>query len=218
MRKLFKTFALLLVGLLALFVLVGCGGDEDVENEKMPVSFVSATPPSGSCPAANASITLTFDGEPEEVRVNPGVAFTSGKTVTVSGPFTPGPLTLSVTWADGTHTLTYGLGCWVDVYLPEVTGGTVEDSDKNVNPEVINSEGKIEISFSEEVTGNIALQTEAGDDVGWLGKVHGNKATLELVKGRMIGNETTYVIVGKVSDATGNEAEVKITFVTKSKE
>ena len=41
--------------------------------------------------------------------------------------------------------------------------------------------------------------------------------TLELVKGRELKNETTYIIVGKVSDAVGKEYEVNITFVTKAK-
>ena len=68
------------------------------------------------------------------------------------------------------------------------------------------------------MTGNIALQTEGGDDVGWLGKVEGNKGTLELVKGRELENETTYVIRGKVSDAAGNSTDVSVTFVTKGKE
>ena len=218
MRKLFGTLALLLADLLVVFVLVGCGGDEDVENEKMPVSFVSADPPSGSCDiAANASITLTFDGEPEDVTVSPGTAVSSGKNVTVSGPFTPGPLSLAVSWADGSTTLTYAL-CGFAQYPPMVTGGTVEDGDKDVNPETINSAGKIEITFNTDVTGNIALQTQGGADVGWLGKVEDNKATLELVKGREIVSETTYVIVGKVSNPTGDEAAFKITFVTRGKE
>ena len=99
-----------------------------------------------------------------------------------------------------------------------MTGGTVKDGDKDVDPEAINSDGIIEITFSEEMTGHIALQTEGGDDVGWLGKVEGTTGTLELVKGKEIGSETTYVIVGRVSDAAGNEAEVRITFVTKGKE
>ncbi len=68
------------------------------------------------------------------------------------------------------------------------------------------------------MTGNIALQTEGGDDVGWIGKVEGNKATLELVKGRELKNETTYVIKGKVSDATGDTINVSVTFVTRGKE
>ncbi|RKU38474.1 hypothetical protein C6496_06605 [Candidatus Poribacteria bacterium] len=68
------------------------------------------------------------------------------------------------------------------------------------------------------MAGNITLQTEAGDDVGWLGKVGGNKGILELVKGRELDNETTYIIAGKVSDAAGNSTDIKITFVTKGKE
>lgn len=76
----------------------------------------------------------------------------------------------------------------------------------------------IEIEFAVEMTGNIALQTEGGDDVGWLGKVEGYKGTLELVKGRELQNETTYVIRGKVRDAAGNAIDVSVTFVTKGKE
>ena len=97
-------------------------------------------------------------------------------------------------------------------------GGTVKDGDTDIDPEIINSDGKIEIEFTEEVTGNIALQTESGGDVGWIGKVEGNKAILELVKGRELTAETTYVITGKVSDAAGNSTDVSVTFVTKGKE
>ena len=68
------------------------------------------------------------------------------------------------------------------------------------------------------MTGHIALQTEGGDDVGWLAKVEGNKGILELVKGRELENETTYVIAGKVSDTAGNSTDVSVTFVTKTKE
>ena len=105
-----------------------------------------------------------------------------------------------------------------DNTAPTVTGGTVSDGDEDVDPEGINSDGTIEITFSEDVSGNIALQTEGGDDVGWIGKVEGTTGTLDLVKGKEIGNETTYVIAGKVADAAGNETEVSVTFTTKGKE
>ena len=98
-----------------------------------------------------------------------------------------------------------------------VTGGTVKDGDTDVDPELINKDGKIVILFSEDVFGNIVLQTEGGDDVGWIGKVEGNTATLELVKGRELTTETTYVIKGKISDAAGNSFDVSVTFVTKGK-
>jgi hypothetical protein len=73
------------------------------------------------------------------------------------------------------------------------------------------------IEFTEDVTGNIALQTEGGDEIAWLGTVEGNKATLELVKGRELANETVYVIASKVSTAVGIESDIEITFVTKGK-
>ena len=218
MTKLFRTLALLLAGLLAISMLAGCGGgDEDTGDDPVAAAFVSANPPAGSTIAANASITLTFDNAPADVTVSPGTAAPSGKNVTVSGPFTPGPLSLAVSWADGSTTLTYTVTA-PDTDAPTVTGGTVSDGDKDVDPEGINTDAKIEITFSEEVTGNIALQTDAGEDVGWLGKVDGTTGTLELVKGKEIGNETTYVIAGKVSDAAGNSTDVKVTFVTKGKE
>ena len=216
MTKLFRSLVLLLVGLLAVSMLAGCGGDDDtVTDEPVPVNFVSATPPGGEI-AANRIIVVTFDNSPADVIVNAGTVTVAGKTAAIVGPFTPGALALTITWADGIQTLNYvvGLCCATP---PGITGGTVKDGDTDVDPEVINSAGKIEITFSEEVTGNIALQTEGGDNVGWLGKVEGSKGTLELVKGKEIGNETTYVIAGKVSDAAGNSTDVSVTFVTKGK-
>ena len=124
---------------------------------------------------------------------------------------------MTITWADGTQALNYTVPA-PDTDPSAVTGGTVSDGDKDVDPEAINSDAKIELEFSEDVSGNVALQTEGGDDVGWLGKVEGNRAVLEMVRGREIGNEMTYVIKGKVSDAAGNSTDVSITFVTKAKE
>ena len=216
MTKLFRTFALLLAGLLAMSLIVGCGGDDTEEEEAAPANFVSATPPGGDI-AANGSITVTFDNAPADVTVSAGTVTVAGKSATITGPFTPGALALTITWADGTQALTYNVTA-PDTDPPAVTGGTVSDGDKDVDPEAINSAAAIELEFSEDVSGNVALQTESGDDVGWLGKVEGNKATLELVKGKEIGNETTYVIAGKVSDAAGNSTDVSVTFVTKGKE
>ena len=43
-----------------------------------------------------------------------------------------------------------------------------------VDPDAINSAGKIEIQFTEEAMGYIVLQTGSGEDLGWLGKVEGH--------------------------------------------
>ena len=219
MAKLFRTFALVLAALFALSLIVGCGGDDAAEEEVAAAEFSSAAPASGSEIAANTNITLTFSSDPGEVTVAGATVTGGGKTRTVAGPFAEGALTLAVSWTngDGSTSLSYTVKA-ADNTAPTVTGGTVSDGDEDVDPEDINGDGTIEVTFSEEVSGNIALQTEAGEDVGWIGKVEGTKGTLELVKGKEIGNETTYVIAGKVADAAGNETEVSVTFTTKGKE
>ena len=183
---------------------------------RQPVAFVSIEPTIESELAVDGTITLTFDNPPTGVTVNEGDATITDNTVTITGPFTPGTLELTIAWADGSLTLTYTVA-QPDTEAPSITGGTVNNDDTDVDAAEINSSGLIEVEFSEEVTGTIALQTEAGDNVGWIGKVEGNKAILELVKGKELGNlisEITYVIVGKVEDAAGNETDINITFTT----
>ena len=180
------------------------------------MAFVRANPAGGSELAVDDTITLTFDSRPNDLTVNTGTAQVIAKKVRITGPFDPGALALTITWADGSQTLTYTVAT-PDTEAPEITGGTVNDGDKSVDPEAINSRGQIEIAFSEEVTGNITLRTKAGVNAGWLGKVDGNTGILELVKGKELGNEIIYVIGGKVSDAAGNETRLNITFTTESK-
>ena len=189
-----------------------------VDNQEETVAaakFFSATPASGTTITTNATITLTFSSNPGDVTSSAGTVRGSGKTRTIRGPFQAGPLTLNITWTNGNGNITLRYTTVApDIEPAKVTGGTVRDGDEDVDPEEINGDGKIEVTFSEEVAGNIALQTEGGKDVGWIGKIEGSKGTLELVRGKEIGAETTYVIKGKVSDAAGNETEVDITFTT----
>ncbi len=180
-----------------------------------PVAFVSIDPTIESQLTADSTITLTFDNPPEDVTVSKGTATITDNTVTITGPFAPGSLELTITWADGSLEFTYTVA-EADTEAPSITGGTINDGDTDVDAEGINSSALIEVEFSEAVSGTIALQTEDDDDVGWLGKVEGNKAVLELVKGKELDPETTYVIAGKVEDAAGNETDINITFTTAS--
>ncbi len=84
----------------------GCGGDDEDTYIETPVLFHSARPPGGEI-AANGSIFVTFDGMPFDVAVSEGTVTVDGKTATITGPFTPGPLVLTITWVDGTEELNY---------------------------------------------------------------------------------------------------------------
>ena len=183
---------------------------------RTPAAFVRANPTVNSELAVDDTITLTFDNPPEDVTVSTGDATTIRKTVEITGPFDPGPLALTIVWADGVQTLTYIVRV-PDTEAPKITSGSVNDGDKDVDPKALNSGGRIEVEFSEEVTGNIALQTVAGADAGWLGKIAGKNGTLELVKGKELDNEITYVIAGKVEDTAGNSTDINIRFTTASK-
>lgn len=186
-------------------------GTSPVESTAI-VNLVSAHPASGSEILRQSIITLTFDKVPTNVVVSSGVGMLRGRVLIIQGRFTPGILNLTVTWAGGRTRLTYIVVA--DSDPPRVTGGTVKNG-AYVDAEVINSAAKIEVTFSEQVRGHIALQTFGGDDVGWLGGVEGNKGVLELVSGKEIGNGTLYAIVCVVTDAAGNRAEIKTLFHTK---
>ena len=181
-----------------------------------PAAFVSANPKARSQIDVDDTITLTFDNPPEDVTVNIGTARIIGKRVRITGAFDPGALALTITWADGTQTLNYTVRV-PDTEAPKITSGSVNNGDKDVDPDALNLPGRIEVTFNETVTGNIALQTVTGADVGWRGKVEGKKGTLELVRGKELGNEIIYVIGGKVSDAAGNSTNINIRFTTAPK-
>ena len=203
-------------GALALTVTWADGTQTLTYTIRAPVALIRANPASGATLDVDDTITLTFDNRPREVKVSTGTARTTGKTVKIKGPFDAGPLVLTITWADGTQTLTYTIEA-SDTEAPKITGGTFSNGEKDVDSEKVNSSGQIEVNFNESVNGNIALQTAAGNNVGWLGNVRGKKATLKLVRGKEIDGGTTYVIAGKVSDTAGNSTDINIRFTTASK-
>ena len=100
--------------LVSVLIITMLGCDTDIEEDVRdlePVQFVSADPPSGSTLLSNATISVSFDGIPTDLIVPQGVVSRSAqthKTVTISGPFAVGELTLTMQWKDGrTHTLVY---------------------------------------------------------------------------------------------------------------
>ena len=183
---------------------------------RTPAAFVRANPAVRSQIDVDDTIILTFDNPPEDVTVNTGTTRITGKRVRITGPFDAGRLALTVVWADGTQTLNYTVRA-PDTEAPKITSRSVNNGDKDVAPEALNTRGQIEVTFNETVTGTIALRTAAGVDAGWIGKVSGKKGTLELVRGKELDNAITYVIAGKVSDAAGNSTDINIRFTTAPK-
>ena len=106
------------------FSTIFLSGMEGCKPEEEPAVFVSATPSDGSTIQEDATIVAVFDAPPSglDVDVPAGVTFSlSGTTVTITGGFTPGPLNLTFTWADGTTVLTYT----VEADIPPAPEGMV---------------------------------------------------------------------------------------------
>ena len=72
-----------------------------------PVAFANAFPPNGSVIQRDDTISVVFDSVPANVAVTAGTAKTEGQTVTISGPFTVGPLDLTISWRGGARMLNY---------------------------------------------------------------------------------------------------------------
>ena len=176
---------------------------------------MSVYPPIGSTIAVDAVITVIFDNVPADVITSSGIATVAGKTLAIAGPFTPGAFKLTIAWADGTQTLTYTIPV-PNTEPPRIIGGTIQDGAFITFDAIdeLNRFGRIEIEFSEQVSGNIEIEDKSGAKIIWLGKFEETKGILEVLKGYELLDGRTYVIVGKAVDAAGNSTEFKITFET----
>lgn len=104
MKTKINLFGRCCIGVVLLIGLIGFGEDAVEED---PVAFVQEIPATNSEIQPDATIIVSFDGTPSGVNVNGGKFSVSGPAVTITGPFTPGTLNLTVTWADGTQPLAY---------------------------------------------------------------------------------------------------------------
>lgn len=106
-----------LIGVIA-FTILGCGGTDGVDEEidvVAPAQFVSADPPNGAVLLPKmTTITVLFDSNPRDLRViREGLncnGFTikfADKTVTITGNFPLGELTLVLRWQTEEYTLVY---------------------------------------------------------------------------------------------------------------
>ena len=105
MKTHINLFTLICLGIAVIFLsgMEGCGKDET------PVTFIEAVPEDGSIIQKYETIIVTFDGEPIDLNVTGADFSVAGSTVTIEGPFTPGTLTLVITWGGGATALTYAV-------------------------------------------------------------------------------------------------------------
>ena len=222
-------FRILTILTALLVALSSCSETEEPVGvvSECPIYFVQASPPAGSPIDMDDTIVVTFDRVILDASVNVGTAVARGMTLTISGPWTPGVLNLVVKWGDshglvqvhGKHTLIYDV-LPPDTEAPYIVYSSIKEGDivdpNGWDPDAIDFDFlRIDVTFSEEVSGFIELLNEDGDNVGWLGRVQGNKGKLELVRGKeLTGCGAKYVIAGKVSDEAGNTLEFKINFGT----
>lgn len=76
------------------------------------------------------------------------------------------------------------------------------------------------VGIHEEVNGDIDIQTQMGDNIGWELEFQlpwkRNRITLGRSDGKPLKPETTYVVTGKFTDFA-NETEIKLIFTTSEK-
>ena len=128
----------------------------------LTAAFVSANPASPSQIAVNDTITLTFDNPPEECYSQHGCCQNHWENSEHHRSL-----------QTGSSRFDHRLGGWrpntqlyrprvPDTEAPKITSSSVNNGDKDVDPEALNLPGRIEVTFNETVTGNIALRTAAG--------------------------------------------------------
>ena len=183
--------------------------------------FKSSNPPDGGELAANASLTLTFSAAPKNVTINGKPATVAGKTAILAGPHTPGQTAFAIAWDNGPGGVAGSATITLNVKGPDTTAPTITRKNfrsKNADTEPLNKDGVI-IEFSEPIARHsLKLTLEDGTDLGWAPKVDGTKVTFEPLKGKELGNDTTYIVQGRVEDAAGNKTVIRELFVTRLKE
>ena len=238
-HKFWGVLALIISIMFVAFMVTGCGGDGNNDDDAAaandddddaaaeeegppPATMVTVDPAAGATVPSNQQFSLTFDQGVTAATVNGAAATGSGLNWTASPALAQGSATLNVGWTnrDGS-TGSEAVGPYTiddpDEQAPMITSGTVDDGAADVDPAPINA-GGFRFDFDEAVTGSIKLTDEAGADLNWTPNVGGQTATLGVVAGQEIANETTYIVEIDVQDGAGNATTTKITFVTKAKE
>lgn len=223
MKKLLRISAMITAALMV-FVMIGCGGDEEEEGDTTAPEFVSASPASGAEIAANAQVTLTFSETMGSVTVTGGTVTLSGKTAVVApagGAWASGSLT--VTGEDKAGNALAAVSLTYTLKAADSTAPKIDDaacSPKNgasgVDPASV---AEIKIVFNE--TMSEAKVEAAGDLDGKISpEFDGDKTlTCKFLGGFKLGNEMEIELTIAGKDSAGNAlSTTSYTFATMAKE
>ena len=231
-----RSGVLITLGILMLGIFSGCTLVDDYEDDEYEESMdllhpeeeydrppsaieVAVQPRPGATIRSDTPFNLAFDQAVTLASVNGAAATGSGRNWAASPALSEGNVGIYVSWEnrDGS-TGCQSVGPYFvrdpDVTPPVITGGTVRDRERNVDPEPINGVG-FRLDFNEPITGSIQLTDEAGVDLNWIANIVDWTATLTPVAGQELVNEATYRIEIDVQDGAGNPLQKTITFVTK---
>jgi len=223
MKKLLRISALITAALM-IFVMIGCGDDDEEEGDTTAPTFVSASPASGAEIAANASIILTFSEAMGSVSVSGGTVALDGKTATATpagGAWASGSITVTGEDKAGNalaaQTLTYTLKA-ADKEAPKIDDAACSPKNgaSGVDPADV---AEIKIVFSE--TMSEAKVTAAGDLDGKIFPEFDKDKTLtcKFLGGFKLGNEMEIEFTLSGKDLAGNDlSTTSYTFTTMAKE
>jgi hypothetical protein len=225
MKRSLRIFALLAAASMLIWM-VGCGGDDEEEEDLGPEPVVESTIPApGATVAGNASVTFTLNKTLAEASVAgaAGTTTVAGKVVTFvpTGNMPAGPVTLTLTGADSggqevTHTLSFTAGA-VDETPPALDGGNCDPKDGADGVDPADYAETITIAFSEALADATVTSKEpdfkSTDELS----ADGKSLVITFLQYSM-PNETEFVIAITASDAAGNSAELEYSFTTMAKE
>jgi len=222
MKNVLRISALLTAALMV-FIMIGCGGDDETATANPPV-LVSTSPAAGGEIAANGSISITFDKAMKTVTVNGSAATVAGKVATWQATgLTPGPVTLTIdgTSSDGgtLATATVALTAVApDTTAPDIVGDSCSPKNgaSGVDPATVTS---IVIVFTEAM-GSAKVDSFEPADAKVDSKLTDDKTlTISFLGGYKLGNEMEVKVTVSGSDKAGNALKTTAyTFATMKKE
>lgn len=223
MKKFLRISALLTAALMV-FIMVGCGGEEEGEKDTTPPTLASSNPANGGTMAANGSLTLVFSENMKEVTVNGTPATGSGKNWTWQATgLAAGAATLKVNGSDMAGNKLAEVAISVTVTAPDTTPPDIDGNAcdpkagaDGVDPAAVS---KIKIAFTEDM-GEAKVDAFEPADAKIDYKLADAK-TLEIsfLGGYRLGNEMTVKVTLSGKDKAGNALKTtSYTFTTMKKE